>query len=202
MYSYIKGTIEEVYEDLIVVENGGLGDNIHVPLRVLDELPGRGGQVKIYTYLHVREDAFTLFGFLSRDEIGMFRLLLNVSGIGPRGALSVLSVLSANEIRFAVASDDVKTNSSAPGVGKKTAQRLIMELKDKVSIEDAVGTLQENPELVSHGGNAVKKEAAEALTALGYSGAEAAKVLAGIEITEESDVESVLKQALKNMAFL
>ena len=77
-----------------------------------------------------------------------------------------------------------------------------MELKDKVSIEDAVGTLQENPELVSHGGNAVKKEAAEALTALGYTGAEAAKVLAGIEITEESDVESVLKQALKNMAFL
>ncbi len=202
MYSYIKGTIEEVYEDLIVVENGGIGYNIHVPLRVLDELPGRGGQVKIYTYLHVREDAFTLFGFLSRDEIGMFRLLLNVSGIGPRGALSVLSVLSANEIRFAVASDDVKTISSAPGVGKKTAQRLIMELKDKVSIEDAVGTLQENPELVSHGGNAVKKEAAEALTALGYSGAEAAKVLAGIEITEESDVESVLKQALKNMAFL
>lgn len=202
MYSYIKGTIEEVYEDLIVVENGGIGYNIHVPLRILDELPGRGGQVKIYTYLHVREDAFTLFGFLSRDEIGMFRLLLNVSGIGPRGALSVLSVLSANEIRFAVASDDVKTISSAPGVGKKTAQRLIMELKDKVSIEDAVGTLQENPELVSHGGNAVKKEAAEALTALGYSGAEAAKVLAGIEITEESDVESVLKQALKNMAFL
>ena len=202
MYSYIKGTIEEVYEDLIVLENGGIGYNIHVPLRVLDELPGRGGQVKIYTYLHVREDAFTLFGFLSRDEIGMFRLLLNVSGIGPRGALSVLSVLSANEIRFAVASDDVKTISSAPGVGKKTAQRLIMELKDKVSIEDAVGTLQENPELVSHGGNAVKKEAAEALTALGYSGAEAAKVLAGIEITEESDVESVLKQALKNMAFL
>lgn len=202
MYSYIKGTIEEVYEDLIVVENGGIGYNIHVPLRVLDELPGRGGQVKIYTYLHVREDAFTLFGFLSRDEIGMFRLLLNVSGIGPSGALSVLSVLSANEIRFAVASDDVKTISSAPGVGKKTAQRLIMELKDKVSIEDAVGTLQENPELVSHGGNAVKKEAAEALTALGYSGAEAAKVLAGIEITEESDVESVLKQALKNMAFL
>ena len=202
MYSYIKGTIEEVYEDLIVVENGGIGYNIHVPLRVLDELPGRDGQVKIYTYLHVREDAFTLFGFLSRDEIGMFRLLLNVSGIGPRGALSVLSVLSANEIRFAVASDDVKTISSAPGVGKKTAQRLIMELKDKVSIEDAVGTLQENPELVSHGGNAVKKEAAEALTALGYSGAEAAKVLAGIEITEESDVESVLKQALKNMAFL
>lgn len=201
MYSYIKGTIEEVYEDLIVVENGGIGYNIHVPLRVLDELPGRGGQVKIYTYLHVREDAFTLFGFLSRDEIGMFRLLLNVSGIGPRGALSVLSVLSANEIRFAVASDDVKTISSAPGVGKKTAQRLIMELKDKVSIEEAVGTLQENPELVSHGGNAVKKEAAEALTALGYSGAEAAKVLAGIEITEESDVESVLKQALKNMAF-
>lgn len=202
MYSYIKGTLQEVHEDLIVVENNGIGYNIHVPMRVLDELPGRDGQVKIYTYLHVREDAFSLFGFLSRDEMDMFRLLLNVSGIGPKGALSILSALSANEIRFAVVSDDVKTISSAPGVGKKTAQRLIMELKDKVSLEEAVENIQESASLVSNGGNAVKKEAAEALTALGYSGAEAAKVLAGIEVTEDSDVESVLKQALKNMAFL
>ena len=116
MYSYIKGTIQEVYEDLIVVENNGIGYNIHIPMRILDELPGRDGQVKIYTYLHVREEAFSLFGFLSRDELDMFKLLLNVSGIGPKGALSILSVLSANDIRFAVVSDDVRTISTAPGV--------------------------------------------------------------------------------------
>lgn len=202
MYSYIKGTIQEVHEDLIVVENNGIGYNIRVPMRILDELPGRDGQVKIYTCLHVREDAFSLFGFSSRDELEMFRLLLNVSGIGPKGALGILSVLSADEIRFAVASDDVKTISSAPGVGKKTAQRLIMELKDKIHLEDVVEHLQEGTVTSPGNGSAVKKEAAEALTALGYSGAEAAKVLADIEVTEESDVESVLKQALKNMAFL
>lgn len=202
MYSYIKGTIQEVYEDLIVVENNGIGYNIHIPMRILDELPGRDGQVKIYTYLHVREEAFSLFGFLSRDELDMFKLLLNVSGIGPKGALSILSVLSANDIRFAVVSDDVRTISTAPGVGKKTAQRLIMELKDKVSLDDAFGAVQESAAPISHGGSTVKKEAAEALTALGYSSAEAAKVLADIEITEDSDVESVLRLALKNMAFL
>lgn len=202
MYSYIKGTLEEVREDLIVVENNGIGYNIRVPARVLDELPERGGQIRIYTYLYVREDAFSLFGFSSKDELDMFKLLINVSGIGPKGGLAVLSVLSPNDIRFAVVSDDVKVISKAPGIGKKTAQRLIIELKDKVNLEDTIDTMQGIPEAAVHDNNIVKKEAAEALTALGYSAAEAAKVLSNIEIEEDADVESVLKLALKNMALL
>ena len=93
MYSYIKGTLEEVSEDLIVVENNGIGYNIRISARMLDALPARGEQVKIYTYLYVKEDAFSLFGFPSRDELEMFKLLINVSGIGPKGGLAVLSVL-------------------------------------------------------------------------------------------------------------
>lgn len=202
MYSYIKGTLEEVREDLIVVENNGIGYNIRVPLRMLDELPPRGGQIKVYTYLYVREDAFSLFGFSSNDELNMFKLLINVNGIGPKGGLGILSVLSPNDIRFAVVSEDMKSISQAPGIGKKTAQRLIMELKDKVDLDEALHSMQDAPEIQAPANNAVKKEATEALVALGYSQTEAAKVLSGIEITDDTDVETVLKQALKNLAFL
>ncbi len=200
MYSYIKGTLEEIYEDYIVIENGGIGYQIRVPMRSPEEMPRRGGSVKVHTYLYVREDAFSLFGFFSRDELAMFQLLLNVSGIGPRGALALLSALSPNEIRFAVVSDDVKTISKAPGIGKKTAQRLIIELKDKISLEDALDVPTDTPVVLSENNNVVRKEAMEALTALGYSAADAARTLSGIEITDDSDVETVLKQALKNMA--
>lgn len=202
MYSYIKGTLEEVREDLIVVENNGIGYNIRIPARVLDELPPKGGQVKIYTYLYVREDIFSLFGFLSNDELNMFKLLINVSGIGPKGGLALLSVLSANDIRFAIVSEDVKTISKAPGVGSKTAKRLIIELKDKINLEDAFADTEEIVPAAASGNNQVKREATEALVALGYSASDAAKVLSGIEIAEDSDVETVLKKALKNMAFL
>ncbi len=204
MYSYIKGTLEEISEDLIVVENHGIGYNIRISARMLDALPAHGEEVKIYTYLYVKEDAFSLFGFPSRDELEMFKLLINVSGIGPKGGLAVLSVLSANDLRFAIVAEDAKTISKAPGIGSKTAKRLIIELKDKIDLETAIETGFEEAEAVSAGAgnNRIRKEASEALVALGYSATEASKVLAGIEITEDSDVESVLKAALKNMALL
>lgn len=203
MYSYIKGTLEEVSEDLIVVENNGIGYNIRISARMLDALPARGEQVKIYTYLYVKEDVFSLFGFPSRDELEMFKLLINVSGIGPKGGLAVLSVLSANDLRFAIVAEDAKTISKAPGIGSKTAKRLIIELKDKIDLEAAIETGFEEMETPAAGGNSnnrIRKEASEALVALGYSATEASKVLSGIEITEVDDVESVLKAALKNMA--
>lgn len=203
MYSYIKGTLEEVSEDLIVVENNGIGYNIRISARMLDALPARGEQVKIYTYLYVKEDAFSLFGFPSRDELEMFKLLINVSGIGPKGGLAVLSVLSANDLRFAIVAEDAKTISKAPGIGSKTAKRLIIELKDKIDLEAAIETGFEEMETPAAGGNSnnrIRKEASEALVALGYSATEASKVLSSIEITEVDDVESVLKAALKNMA--
>ena len=203
MYSYIKGTLEEVSEDLIVVENNGIGYNIRISARMLDALPARGEQVKIYTYLYVKEDAFSLFGFPSRDELEMFKLLINVSGIGPKGGLAVLSVLSANDLRFAIVAEDAKTISKAPGIGSKTAKRLIIELKDKIDLEVAIETGFEEMETPAAGGNSnnrIRKEASEALVALGYSATEASKVLSDIEITEDDDVERVLKAALKNMA--
>ncbi len=205
MYSYIKGELSEIVaENHIVVENGGIGYNIYIPGQVLSLLPGVGEEVKIYTYLCVREDAFILYGFLTRDDLNVFKLLIGVSGIGPKGALAILSVMSTDDLRFAVLSDDAKAIAKAPGVGNKTAQRLIIELKDKLSLEDAFEQkLSHTQEAVSGNGlKGIRNEAVEALVSLGYSSTEALKVLRDIEITEDSSVEDILKQALKQMAFL
>ena len=205
MYSYIKGELSEIVaENHIVVENGGIGYNIYIPGQVLSLLPGVGEEVKIYTYLCVREDAFILYGFLSRDDLNVFKLLIGVSGIGPKGALAILSVMSTDDLRFAVLSDDAKAIAKAPGVGNKTAQRLIIELKDKLSLEDAFEQkLSHTQEAVSGNGlKGIRNEAVEALVSLGYCSTEALKVLRDIEITEDSSVEDILKLALKQMAFL
>lgn len=206
MYFYIKGELVEIAEDLIVVEANNIGYNIHVPGQVLSYLPERGSEVKIYTYLYIREDAMMLYGFLTRDDLNVFKLLLGVSGIGPKGALAILSVMTTDDLRFAVLGDDEKTIAKAPGIGAKTAKRLILELKDKLKLEDAFeSALEHNGESVSvpgQGTNAVKNEAVQALTALGYSSSEALKALQNVEITDGMDVETVLKQALKQMAFL
>ncbi len=204
MYSYIKGELVEVAEDLIVVEANNIGYNIHVPGQVLSYLPERGSEVKIYTYLYIREDAMMLYGFLTRDDLNVFKLLLGVSGIGPKGALAVLSVMTTDDLRFAVLGDDEKTIAKVPGIGAKTAKRLILELKDKLKLEDAFESALERGEQQTAipGTNAVKNEAVQALTALGYSSSEAIKALQNVEITDGMDVESVLKSALKQMAFL
>ena len=205
MYSYIKGELSEIVaENHIVVENGGIGYNIYIPGQVLSLLPGVGEEVKIYTYLCVREDAFILYGFLTRDDLNVFKLLIGVSGIGPKGALAILSVMSTDDLRFAVLSDDAKAIAKAPGVGNKTAQRLIIELKDKLILEDAFEQkLSHTQEAVSGIGlKGIRNEAVEALVSLGYSSTEALKVLRDIEITEDSSVEDILKLALKQMAFL
>lgn len=205
MYSYIKGELSEIVaENHIVVENGGIGYNIYIPGQVLSLLPGVGEEVKIYTYLCVREDAFILYGFLTRDDLNVFKLLIGVSGIGPKGALAILSFMSTDDLRFAVLSDDAKAIAKAPGVGNKTAQRLIIELKDKLSLEDAFEQkLSHTQEAVSGNGlKGIRNEAVEALVSLGYSSTEALKVLRDIEITEDSSVEDILKLALKQMAFL
>ena len=205
MYSYIKGQLAEVIgEDWIVIENNGIGYNIHIPSQVLEYLPGIGEDVKIYTYLYVREDAYVLYGFLTRDDLNVFKLLIGVNGIGPKGALAILSVLSTDDLRFAILSDDAKTIAKAPGVGGKTAQRVIIELKDKLSLEDAFEQKLENNQNMSAKNTATgkKNEAVEALVSLGYSSSEALKVLARIDISEESTVEAILKEALKSMAFM
>lgn len=204
MYSYIKGILVEITENNIVVENHGIGYEIFVPGQVLDYLPSIGEEVKIYTYHYVREDAILLYGFLTKEDVGIFKMLIGVSGIGPKGALAILSVLSTDDLRFAILSDDAKAIAKAPGVGAKTAQRVIIELKDKISLEDAFEQKLANQAQITEKNLAVgvKNEAILALTSLGYSQSEALQVLSGIEIKEDSAVEDVLKEALKQMAFL
>lgn len=205
MISYIRGTLAEKNEDSAVVEAHGVGYQIFVPVPVLSELPPLGESVKIYTYFNVREDGMSLFGFLSRQDLAMFKQLIGVNGIGPKSALGILSALKPDVLRMAVASGDAKAISRAPGVGPKTAQRIILDLKDKIRPEDLLaGGLEESlavPEEISGVGQA-GKEAVEALTALGYSAAEAAGAVKKVKITEEMTAEDVLKGALRHLAFL
>ena len=205
MISYIRGTLAEKNEDSAVVEAHGVGYQIFVPVPVLSELPPLGESVKIYTYFSVREDGMSLFGFLSRQDLAMFKQLIGINGIGPKSALGILSALRPDVLRMAVASGDAKTISRAPGVGPKTAQRIILDLKDKIRPEDVLAGGREEslavPEEISGVGQA-GKEAVEALTALGYSAAEAAGAVKKVKITEEMTAEDVLKGALRHLAFL
>ena len=201
MISYIKGELTEVFEDTVVVETNGIGYNIRVPGSVLDRLPSVGSSVRIYTYLYVKEDAMNLFGFLNRDDLSVFKLLLNVSGIGPKGALAILSTIGPDDLRFAVLSEDVKTISSAPGIGAKTAKRLIIELKDKLKLAEVFETALANKEKASSENDVLlaRTEAVEALVALGYASAQAMKAVQQVENAEEKDSEQILKEALKKL---
>lgn len=203
MYAYIKGILTDIEEDTAVVEAGGIGYQIHTTGQTFEQLPPTGREVRLYTYLNVREDAMLLYGFLTKDDLRVFKLLLGVSGIGPKGALAILSVMTTDDLRFAVLGEDAKAIAKAPGIGAKTAQRLILELKDKFSLEDAFEQkLSHTEAVVSEGQKSVKKEAIEALVALGYSSSEALRAIGDIVLTDELGVEDILKAALKNMALM
>lgn len=206
MFSYIRGPLTEVTEDMIVVETGGIGWNIHVPLSVLEQLPRVGEEVRVYTSFQVREDAMTLYGFLTRQDLQMFRQLLGVNGIGPKAALGILSALKPDDLRLAIVSEDSRAIARAPGIGPKTAKRVILDLKDKISMEDilpagyGVGAEAAGAAPVS-GMDGAGKEAIEALVALGYSMSEAARAVRQVEITDDMTAEVVLKASLKYLAF-
>ena len=202
MYAYIKGELAEKNIDHIVVEAGGIGYLIYVPAQSIDYLPDEGDQIKVYTYLYIREDAMVLYGFLTKDDLEIFKMLITVSGIGPKGGLGILSTLSADDLRFAILSGDSKTISKAPGIGAKTAQRVIIDLKDKMSLEEAFEKkLDNNADGVQKTLNSsIKNDAVMALSALGYSSAESLKAVSKVDIIDDMDVEDVLKLALKNMS--
>ena len=203
MFAYVNGFLEDATVDNAVIDVNGFGINVRISADTASRLPGIGEEVRLYTYTYVKEDAFLLYGFLSRSDLEMFKLCITVSGIGPKGALAILSVMDADSLRFAIMSGDAKAISRAPGVGARTAQRLILELKDKLSLEDAFEQkLAKNDNPVQNKAKGAKNEAIEALVALGYSSSEALKALNGIEITDDTDVEDILKAALKNMAFM
>ena len=201
MYAYIKGELAEINTDHIVIEAGGIGYQVFISLQTFDYLPSVGENLKIYTYLYLREDAMILYGFLTKDDLELFTLLISVSGIGPKGGLAILSTLEADDLRFAILSGDAKAISKAPGVGGKTAQRVILELKDKLSLEDAFEAKTEHVQKnAAAAGGSVKNDAVMALTALGYSSTESLKAVSAVEITEDMDVEEVLKAALKHLS--
>ena len=207
MISYIKGPLTAIEEDVIVVEAGGVGMGIHVPLSVLDRLPGIGREVTVYTYFQVREDAMSLYGFLNRQDRDMFRQLIGVNGVGPKAALGILSTMTPDDLRMAIVTGDAKAISRAPGIGPKTAQRLILDLKDKISMEEMLGNLA----LPCDGGASAAlgtasmgeaaKEAVQALVALGYSNMEANKAVKQGEVTETMTAEDVLKASLRYLSF-
>ena len=194
MISFVKGTVADIGENCLVVENGGIGYEIYMTGQDLGKAR-IGDEKKIHTFLYVREDILQLYGFFSKDDLGMFKLLIGVNGVGPKGALGILSGISADELRFAVLSDDVKTISKAPGIGKKTAQKMILELKDKLKLEDAFEMkLAHQQEEAAEGASDLRdsrQEAVEALVALGYSSADALRAVRKVpEDVPADDVEA------------
>ena len=202
MISFIRGKIVDSSETSLILENGGIGYEIFMTGASMEKALREKEEIKIHTYFYIREDAMQLYGFLTKDDLQIFRLLLGVNGIGPKAALGILAALSADELRFAVLSDDVKTISRAPGIGKKTAQKLILELKDKLKLEDAFEAklshveADADAEASSFDGS---KEAVEALVALGYSSTEALRAVRKVTDVSPDDVEGILKAALKNL---
>lgn len=202
MIAFVKGKIAEIAEDNVVVDVGGIGYNVKISAGTVSLLPGMGQEIKLYTYTHIREDVFQLYGFLTGDDREVFKKLITVNGIGPKGGLAVLSVMSADDLRFAILTGDAKAISKAPGIGVKTAERIILDLRDKVSPEDiltAKGGMGSGSPAQTGFESDSAKEAAEALVALGYGAAEALKAVKKVEQGKDMDAEAVLKAALKNI---
>lgn len=205
MVAYVNGILESIEEGNAVIDVNGIGINVNISGSTMDRMPGIGEMVKVYTYTNVKEDAFTLFGFLSRDELSLFKLLITVNGIGPKGGLAILSVMSPDDLRFAIIAGDSASIAKAPGIGKKTAERITLELKDKIKVtEDS---------LLSQGGDSLdgdllgdnlsaKDETVAALVALGYNNSDAMRTVRKVLGTEEgaaANTEDLLKLALKEM---
>lgn len=200
MISYIKGTVAFKGNDYIIIENQGIGYQIKVPSRVLDSVSS-GKEAMIHTYLYVREDVLALFGFASVQELETFQILLGISGIGPKAALSVLSTMTVEDLYYAVFSEDAKSIAKTPGIGPKGAKRMIIELKDKLNLEDL--------ESVSSGEEEVSRpqtvdsdsisDTVQALVALGYSNGEAYRAVHSVAEAESLDAEKLLKEALKKV---
>lgn len=200
MIAYVKGMIADIADDNVVIEVGGIGYNIKISPGTAAKLPGVGNAAKLHTYTCVREDSFQLYGFLSANELDIFRKCITVSGIGPKGGLGLLSVMDADSLRFAILAGDVKAITKAPGIGARTAERLILDLKGKISVEDTrIGGEIAGSAALAAADTPQKREAVEALVSLGYGQTEAVKAVNSIEGIETMDSGAVLKAALKKM---
>lgn len=200
MIAYVKGEIAEISEDNVVIDVGGVGINVRISAREAQSLPAIGQDIRLHTYTLVREDSFSLYGFLTRDDLDIFKKCITVNGIGPKGALAILSVMDADALRYAILSGDAKAIARAPGIGARTAERLILDLKDKVTFDDTMI----NREISVQQANLQKaegamKEAVEALVALGYGQTESFKAVGQIPDADTMDSGELLKAALKKL---
>lgn len=195
MYAFIEGTLVEKEADRAVVAAGGVGYEIIMPQALIAQLPQKGSTARIYTYFNVREDAHELYGFLSREQKALFIKLISVSGVGPKAAMAILGVLSPEQAALAIVTEDIAALSSAPGVGKKTAQRIALELKEKIDNETLTGASFEAVGSIAAGEGT---EVLQALTALGYSLSEARQAYAAVKDQSE-DVSELIRLSLKAM---
>jgi Holliday junction DNA helicase RuvA len=201
MIAFIRGELCEKGPDHAIIDASGVGYYMSISLRCAEMLGAVGSQQTIYTYLAVREDAMKLYGFSDRDELDMFTLLISVNKVGPKGAQDILSHMSPSQLRMAILSDDTKALASCPGVGAKTAQRIVLDLKDKVDIETALteassGAAPEN--LIESGSlGGASREAVEALIALGFPSSLCMKAVSQINGADGLSTEEIIKEALK-----
>ena len=201
MISYIKGTIVDMEADQIILECQDIGYRIFVPASFFSEYQKTGSKVKVFTFLNVKEDSVTLFGFSSKDELKLFKKMITVSGIGPKGALAILSAMTVEQLKLAILSEDAKAIAKAPGIGAKTASKLILELKDKVSFDDIFSPV-ETAKMASSAdpvSAAVKRDAVEGLTALGYSPSEALNAVERAATEDINDAGELIKLALRSI---
>lgn len=196
MYAYITGTIVEKNNEGIIIENNGIGYNIFMPKSKIDIIPDEGMEARIFTYTLVREDAFLLYGFAKREELNIFKKLISVSGIGPKGALSILSTLTVEELVISLANRDAAAISKAPGVGKKSAERLVIDLNDKVSKEEIEVSI-DGVDKPSDDMTSAMNEAIEAMLALGFSAKISKEAVEDAAKRANNDTSSILREALK-----
>ena len=197
MFYYVNGIVAEIDANLTVIDCNGVGYACATTNYTLSQLK-KGEKAKLYTYLNVREDAVDLFGFASQSELNSFKMLLGVSGVGPKAALSILSSTTPGNLAMSVVMGDEKALTAAPGIGKKIAQRIILELKDKLAKEQASGSFEVGggvPVIVQ---NSKASEASAALAVLGYTAQDIALALNGIDM-EALPLEEIIRQALKKM---
>ena len=199
MIAYISGALVSAGENYIVIDNHGMGYRIFVSGKFLEHIPAYGTQIKIYTHMYIREDELTLYGFHSEEELSVFRILIGISGVGPKVAMAILTALTIQELQLAVISEDAKTISKANGVGAKGASRIILELKDKLKMEDMMDAAYEKSIVQDTQDLNAARDAILALVNLGYSNSEAALAVKKIGDTSQMDIESILKAALKKL---
>ena len=195
MIARLEGRLAESLIDGAIVDVAGVGYRIFMPVPVVVALPGAGETVRVHTHLHVREDAMTLYGFDSSEQRDLFEILLGVGGIGPKGALAALSVHTPDAFRKALATEDLDALTMIPGVGRKTAARMILELREKLALPDAQGVPGTDPAT-----RAKLAEVKGALINLGYSSGEVRGALERVSAHEDENVEGLLKRALKELA--